>query len=156
MAKRTPIIDVFGYPTKHCPKCGNDEYLENFTKNSSTWNGYGSVCNSCRRAYGRGKRLDALMHYSGGDPKCACCGVAELEFLAIDHIHGGGNKERKAVANGCSTNFYNWLQKSGWPEGYQVLCHNCNLSRGVYGYCPCQLDKAEYFQLKDKYRLAVA
>jgi hypothetical protein len=21
-------------------------------------------------------------------------------------------------------------------KGYRVLCHNCNLARGFYGYCP--------------------
>jgi hypothetical protein len=31
---------------------------------------------------------------------------------------------------------YVWLRDNGWPEGYRVLCHNCNSARGLYGYCP--------------------
>jgi len=40
-------------------------------------------------------RMTVLKHYGGTPPKCACCGESHLEFLAIDHIKGGGIKERK-------------------------------------------------------------
>lgn len=85
------------------------------------------------KKYRQTKRLDVLTHYSDGVPTCACCGESHIEFLAIDHINGDGNKHRK-VRHGVA--FYNWLITSGYPDGYRVLCHNCNSSIGFYGYCP--------------------
>jgi coproporphyrinogen III oxidase len=71
-------------------------------------------------------------HYGG---RCACCGEATREFLEIDHINGGGNKHRREIK--CFGNkFYDWLIKNDFPEGFQVLCSNCNMSKGRYGYCP--------------------
>jgi hypothetical protein len=67
---------------------------------------------------------------------CVCCGESNYEFLCIDHINGGGNKHRKQL--GCSRNFFSWLRKNGYPEGFRTLCHNCNQSFGYNGYCPHQ------------------
>jgi len=66
--------------------------------------------------------------------RCACCRDGHIEFLAIDHIHGRGHEHRKRVGSGAT--FYQWLVRQGFPHGYRVLCHNCNMSRGYYGYCP--------------------
>lgn len=75
-------------------------------------------------------------HYGGNPPKCACCGETTLEFLTIDHVNGGGNKHRKEIGGGG--NFYRWLVKNDFPEGFQVLCMNCNWAKGKYGECPHQ------------------
>jgi hypothetical protein len=82
------------------------------------------------------RRLLVLRVYSDGEPACSCCGETRLEFLAIDHIDGGGNLHRKKVGGGG--HFYQHLVNEGFPPGYRVLCHNCNLSLGYYGYCPHQ------------------
>lgn len=66
--------------------------------------------------------------------KCVCCGETEPKFLCIDHINGGGAKHVREIGG----NFYHWLKKSGYPEGFQVLCHNCNMAKGFYGSCPHQ------------------
>jgi len=58
-----------------------------------------------------------------------------MEFLAIDHINGGGEKERRKLRRG-GVNFCIWLRSHDFPKGYRVLCHNCNMSLGIYGYCP--------------------
>jgi hypothetical protein len=68
-------------------------------------------------------------HYGG---KCACCDEERLEFLAIDHIKGGGNKHRKT---NDVQNIYAWIKRNNFPTGFRVLCHNCNMSLGFYGYC---------------------
>jgi hypothetical protein len=75
-----------------------------------------------------------LEHYSGTPPHCQCPGCTEthLEFLSIDHINGGGRKHRLSIGGGI----YAWLRKNNYPDGFRVLCHNCNQSRGAYGYCP--------------------
>ena len=67
---------------------------------------------------------------------CACCGEDRIEFLSIDHINGGGNKERKKLKLSGGVSFYQYLRKNNFPKGYRVLCHNCNMARGLYGYCP--------------------
>jgi len=75
------------------------------------------------------RRKRVLDHYGG---KCACCENTQYEFLSIDHIGGGGTKHRKTVG----ANIDRWLIKNNFPEGFRVLCHNCNFSLGLYGYCP--------------------
>jgi len=67
---------------------------------------------------------------------CACCGENMIEFLAIDHINGGGKQHRKEINNPGGKNFYVWLRVRNWPSGYRVLCHNCNQAIGAYGVCP--------------------
>lgn len=84
----------------------------------------------------RKDRLICLTHYGGNPPKCKCCGELFLEFLAIDHINGQGNKLRKEKKYGSGGRLYFWLIKNNFPEGFQILCHNCNLAKGFYGYCP--------------------
>jgi hypothetical protein len=81
----------------------------------------------------RERRRKRILDVYGG--KCACCGEHRYEFLAIDHINGGGNKHRKEVT-GLGARFYAWLQREGFPDGFRVLCHNCNMSYGFFGYCP--------------------
>lgn len=65
---------------------------------------------------------------------CYCCGEGRIEFLCIDHINGGGTQERKNGLRGQA--FYRYLIKNNFPPGYRVLCHNCNMSLGKFGYCP--------------------
>jgi len=77
------------------------------------------------------KRLLVLKHYGA---KCQCCGENHIEFLAIDHINNDGYIHRKTL----KTNIYDWLIKNNYPDGFQVLCHNCNLAKAFYGYCPHQ------------------
>lgn len=84
-------------------------------------------------------RLGALNAYSDGDPKCACCGERTVEFLTIDHINGNGaahRRELEAQNVGPGTGFYLWLKSNGYPNGFQVLCYNCNCAKGCYGTCP--------------------
>ena len=72
--------------------------------------------------------------------QCACCGEARREFLGIDHINGGGNKHRKQLQK-YGVNFYCWLRQRGYPKEYQILCHNCNLAKGFFGYCPHERER---------------
>lgn len=81
-------------------------------------------------------RLSILIHYGGDPPKCDCCGDSNVEFLTVDHIDGGGNEHRRII--GGSGRLYQWIKNNGFPEGYRILCCNCNHSMGAYGYCPHQ------------------
>jgi len=87
------------------------------------------------KLYANKARYDAINHYSNGTMICACCGESNYEFLAIDHINGCGTAMRKLLGHG---NLARWLKSRGFPLGYRILCHNCNMSIGFYGYCPHQ------------------
>ena len=88
-------------------------------------------------------KMEAFIHYSGTPPKCACCGELELAFLTIDHINGGGTRERKTTnaRGGVSLSIY--LRKRGWPPGYRILCYNCNCATAFVKVCPHQRQQQE-------------
>lgn len=67
---------------------------------------------------------EVLTHYGNGSLACVVCGEGRLACLSIDHISGGGNKQRKGVL-GSTSGFYAWLKRNDYPEGYQTLCMNC-------------------------------
>jgi hypothetical protein len=83
-----------------------------------------------RKEYFRKARQAVLQHYGAF---CVCCGETTYEFLALDHIAGGGNRHRKQLG---SRWIYNEVKRLGFPPDYQVLCHNCNQAKGFYGQCP--------------------
>ena len=89
----------------------------------------------CENINRRKLRKVVLEHYGGNPPKCDCCGENYIEFLAIDHINGGGKKHRKIIG---FAHIYEWLIKNNFPKGFRILCHNCNSALGYYGYCPHQ------------------
>lgn len=83
------------------------------------------------------------MHYSNGTMLCACCPVDIKQFeehMTLDHISGGGNAHRKSIRT-ASAGYWYWFIKNGFPDGYQVLCYNCNLSKGHKGSCPHTCNK---------------
>jgi len=65
-------------------------------------------------------KLQVLIHYGGDPPKCSC-GFSDIRALTIDHINGGGRKHRSQM----HIMFYQWIKKNHFPDGYQVLCMNC-------------------------------
>jgi hypothetical protein len=79
-------------------------------------------------------RLRVLETYGN---KCVCCGETTNEFLAIDHVKGNGNAHRREMKeNGGGHYIMHWIIKHNFPKDFQILCHNCNMSKGFYGYCP--------------------
>jgi endogenous inhibitor of DNA gyrase (YacG/DUF329 family) len=80
------------------------------------------------------ERITSLRAYGGENPACVCCGVQGHFFLALDHIDGGGRKHRQETGGG---GFYVWLRKNGYPAGFRVLCHNCNMARQFSGTGTC-------------------
>lgn len=85
------------------------------------------------RSRGRAKnqriKVEVLSHYSGGIPHCAICRESRLVCLSIDHIRGGGNKHKKDL--GIIVVIYQWLRGQGYPDGYQVLCMNCQFAKRI-------------------------
>lgn len=90
------------------------------------------------------KKFSVMAIYCEGQPRCTCCGEPNIEFLTFDHINNDGAKQRKEIHIGFKKHgyhFYVWLIKHNFPEGYQVLCWNCNCAKGFYGYCPHSFSK---------------
>ena len=85
----------------------------------------------------RDKQREICIQAYGGH--CECCGEDRFEFLAIDHINGGGGKHRKELGSGAA--IPRWLIKNNFPPGFRILCHNCNMAMAIYGECPHQRDK---------------
>jgi len=67
-------------------------------------------------------REEVIGGYGG---KCSCCGIDKYEFLCIDHVNGGGGRERKTFN---SQQLLYKLRKEGFPSSHRVLCHNCNMA----------------------------
>ena len=80
----------------------------------------------------RARKEKVVAAYGG---KCSCCGETHVEFLTIDHIHGGGRKHRSELSK-AGTTMYQWLINHKFPDGFRLLCSNCNLAFGLYGKCP--------------------
>jgi hypothetical protein len=76
------------------------------------------------------------LHSKSKIPCCRCCGESShIEFLTIEHIEGRKNlpkKEQKLKGEKLNS----WLKKNDYPDGFEVLCWNCNLTKGSFGHCP--------------------
>lgn len=86
-----------------------------------------------RQQYMEKLRHDVIQGYGGA---CTCCGESNESFLQIDHVVGGGNAHRREL--GSTQAVYVWLRKNGYPDGFQVLCANCNMAKDRRGGCPHQ------------------
>lgn len=76
-------------------------------------------------------------HYGN---RCECCGETRPEFFTIDHLNNDGAKHRKEMGRGFK--IHKWLLKHRFPDGFRLLCYNCNCSRGHYGYCPHERERS--------------
>jgi len=106
---------------KHCKKCNR--------KRIADWQ-ISSHGRERRAIKLREHRMLVINAYGG---KCECCGEDKYEFLAIDHVNGGGKKERETMS---SYQIMRKVIKENFPKEYRILCHNCNMSLGIFGYCP--------------------
>ena len=109
-----------------------------------------------KKAKEDGKRLKILQEYSqrlsnSNVPCCNCCGEnSYIEFLDVDHILGKKEMDSipELVAIGYSSKLVanklkNWLIDNDFPEGFQILCKNCNGAKGLYGVCPHEKERKE-------------
>jgi hypothetical protein len=96
-------------------------------------------------------RLKVLQYYSkrlskSNIPCCNCCGLnSHIEFLTVDHIAGRQEmdsepelKKLKYMSKLSGTALVLWIIKNNFPKGFQILCHNCNQTKGYYGQCPLE------------------
>jgi ribosomal protein S27AE len=63
--------------------------------------------------------------------RCSRCGFDDIRALQLDHVLGGGTRERR---HGMKRALLQVIKTGG--EGYQVLCANCNsIKRIENGEC---------------------
>jgi hypothetical protein len=125
------------YICKICKSLYSKERIRKGKTNPTYFKKYALSVSATRRK----SRQKCITHYGG---KCECCGETIYEFLAIDHINGGGNKHR---AEQSRPSIVNWLSVNKFPEGFRILCHNCNSAIGYYGYCPHQYQKSDPYEI---------
>lgn len=91
-----------------------------------------------QRNHQRAQELKDRVFAAYGGYRCACCEETTVAFLSVDHVENNGAEHRRMIGKGGAPT-YRWLVKNGFPDGFQVLCHNCNI--GKYrnnGVCPHQ------------------
>lgn len=79
------------------------------------------------------QRQQVFDHYGN---QCACCGETEVAFLNLDHTFGGGNDHWRKLKEKGHANMYAWIIANNFPEGFRILCSNCNCAMSRLGYCP--------------------
>lgn len=77
--------------------------------------------NARQRHQNKLRKQQAFVAYGG--PTCVGCGEIEDCCLSLDHVKQDGYLVRKIQGQGSS--FYIWLRKNKYPEGFRVLCLNC-------------------------------
>lgn len=120
--------------TRDTPGCGKPGHdTDHFDSNGK------KSCRECRLDVARRsaqrrheRRRQAALDAYGRE--CACCGESTEVFLCIDHVNDDGNAHRREIGVGGSS-LYRWLEQQDYPEGFQVLCCNCNYAKSVGG-CP--------------------
>lgn len=97
------------------------------------------------RARARERRKKVIEHYGG---KCACCEDATYEFLTVDHKNNDGASHRRELMNTPGSRNYafqivNFIVANDFPDGFQILCWNCNLAKAKHGECPHERQRRE-------------
>lgn len=122
--------------TKGCKPCRQRKYAvtARFAKNHP----------ETAKNYREMVRREVLAKYGG---RCNCKGCpypdVTFEFMVIDHIDSDGGIERRRLygsQNGSSFSWYMKLRREPIRHDLQVLCHNCNMAKSMYGgVCPHEL-----------------
>lgn len=118
---------------KPCSKPGHTQIKYGKSERSQCWDCTKERNRKTQKARHEQRRRNAIDTYGG---QCACCGESDIRFLAIDHVNEDGSNHRKEIKASGSTTTYRWLESNNYPAGFQVLCHNCNYAKHVYGTCP--------------------
>lgn len=121
---------------KQCTHCRQTRPVYDFYVRRNGGDGYRNQCKDCmnlRMAKRRLHNKETVINHYGG--QCACCGVQDLVFLAIDHIEEDGAEHRRKIGRSPGQGFYSWLVQNDFPSGFQALCHNCNWAKYMGG-CP--------------------
>lgn len=105
-----------------CPKCKQAKDLCNFNYKSVKGKRYPGYCQDCVSQVLRDHRAKTLQAMGG---RCEKCGFDDARALQIDHVNGGGIRERKKFGRYKIENHILSYLPNKCPS-YQLLCANCN------------------------------
>ena len=128
------IDHINGGGGKHLKSIGGNIYY--WLRRNNYPSGYQVLCMNCnwlrresikvqstRSKWRRQITLGVINHYTNGSMRCNNCGISNLKALTIDHINGNGLRHR--IEHNIGGHIAEWLRQNNYPEGYQVLCMNC-------------------------------
>lgn len=126
------------YPMSECKECTKERRRLYVSENYSLVRKNDNKSCRSKRA-----RIKEAVFAAYGGYKCACCGETEKAFLTIDHIENDGAAHRRSITgkrHSAGFHTYIWLVKNSFPNGFQVLCMNCNHGKRMNGgICPHQV-----------------
>lgn len=94
-------------------------------------------------------RQQALQRY-GGTCMCPCgCRESDLRVLQVDHVNGGGNREREDLRG---LRFATRLVNEPIRDDLRLLCANCHVRITLHGGCTEELPK----EINEKENMAEA
>lgn len=112
---------------KLCNGCGKWLPIDNFSKSTNSPDGLYHICRICnsnmKKLCEHTLTIIALDIYSNGYMKCELCDEDDIDVLSFDHIMGGGRKHRETMKQ---TKIIEWFRDNNYPDGFRVLCRNCN------------------------------
>jgi hypothetical protein len=89
-----------------------------------------AYADSLEETYPAKIKREVLTHYAHGILQCAWCGINDIDVLCLDHVENNGKEHRSSLGK-MSQQLYRHLRKIGYPDGFQVLCANCNLKKEI-------------------------
>ena len=116
----------------------NREYLKELSKEYRKKNKEHLAAS--KKARSDALRLKALNHYSDGQNCCALCKIKELLMLCFDHINGDGAQHRRKTKG----HLVEWFHKYHYPDGFRVLCWNCNTLEHLHLNPPKECARPRY------------
>ena len=136
---------------KECSNCHANKPLSDFYTSKNKYDKYGvrDSCKSCwnkqaKIRHTKNRERDNINTYMYNvnlkretidkySPSMMCqrCGFDDIRALSIDHIDNNGSTHRRNIGVLGGNAFYRWLKKQGYPQGYQVLCMNCQMIKQI-------------------------
>ena len=123
-----------------CSSCKLNQSIESYPQRTDQIGKRRGVCRGCFNKKTKiiwWKLKTRILDYYGHI--CKCCGEDDDIFLTIDHINNDGFKDKyPGGSKKTGKNLYMVIEKLGYPDKFQVLCHNCNFGKKVSKVCPHQ------------------
>jgi len=127
---------------EHINKKSRENYQKNKEKRRKTSNEYYQrnkkrlrpIYSKRNKELNKKLREIIIKHYTKNKLKCQNCGFnGGIDFLVIDHVNGGGTKERK---DGGNMKMLKKIINKNFPKEYNIICANCNHFKRMIGRLP--------------------